>query len=79
VTDRAETFDPIAIIRVLNEHQVRFVVIGGIAAGVQGAEWLTTDLDVVRSRTSGSEAARERPCSSRRGARRPAARRKRSG
>ncbi|MBA3777855.1 MAG: hypothetical protein H0X16_00855 [Chloroflexi bacterium] len=48
--DAAGVFDPIAIIRVLNEHRVRFVVIGGIAAGVQGAMWLTTDLDLVYAR-----------------------------
>lgn len=45
-----DAFDPLAIIRVLNEHQVRFVVIGGIAAGVQGAIWATTDLDIAYAR-----------------------------
>ena len=39
-------FDPLAIIGVLNAHGVRFIVIGGIAAGVQGAMWATTDLDI---------------------------------
>jgi hypothetical protein len=43
-------FDPLAIVRVLNEHGVRFVVIGGIAAGVQGAMWATTDLDITYAR-----------------------------
>lgn len=51
MTDPAvEAFDPLAIIRTLNEHQVRYVVIGGFAAGVQGAVWLTTDLDVCYAR-----------------------------
>jgi hypothetical protein len=51
VTDRApEAFDPIAIIRTLLDHRVRFVVIGGIAAGVQGAMWATTDLDICHAR-----------------------------
>ena len=51
MTDRAPaTFDPIAIIEVLNRHDVPFVVIGGIAAGVQGAMWATFDLDIVYSR-----------------------------
>lgn len=43
-------FDPLAIIGILNEHGVRFVVIGGIAAGVQGAMWATTDLDITYAR-----------------------------
>jgi hypothetical protein len=46
----AAAFDPLAIIRVLKEHGVRFVVIGGIAAGVQGAIWATTDLDITYAR-----------------------------
>jgi hypothetical protein len=45
-----DAFDPLAIIRVLNEHQVRFVVIGGIAAGVQGAIWATADLHIAYAR-----------------------------
>lgn len=47
---RATTFDPLAIIEVLNRHGVPFVVIGGIAAGVQGAMWATFDLDIVYGR-----------------------------
>ena len=43
-------FDPLAIISVLNVHGVQFVVIGGIAAGVQGAMWATADLDIVYGR-----------------------------
>ena len=43
-------FDPLAILGVLNRHGVRFVVIGGIAAGLQGAMWATTDLDIVFAR-----------------------------
>jgi hypothetical protein len=44
-------FDPLGLIGVLNEHGVRFVVIGGIAAGVQGVVWATTDLDICHGRT----------------------------
>lgn len=44
------TFDPLAIIGVLIAHEVRFVVIGDVAAGVQGAIWATTDLDVAYAR-----------------------------
>lgn len=49
-TRGAAAFDPLAMIRILNEHGVRFVVIGGIAAGVQGAIWATTDLDITYAR-----------------------------
>jgi hypothetical protein len=41
-----DAFDPLAIIGVLNRHQVSFAVIRGIAAGVQGAIRATTDLDI---------------------------------
>jgi hypothetical protein len=55
MTERAphglQAFDPLAIIAALNERRVRFVVVGGIAAGVQGAIWATTDLDVVYARS----------------------------
>jgi hypothetical protein len=44
-------FDPLAIIEVLNRHDVRFLVIGGIAAGVQGAMWATFDLDITYGRS----------------------------
>ena len=50
-------FDPLAMIRTLNGHDVRYVVIGGIAAGVQGAMWATFDLDVVYERSPANHAA----------------------
>jgi hypothetical protein len=54
VTDRPPAaFDPLAIMDVLNRHGVPFVVIGGVAAGVQGAMWTTFDLDIVYSREPG--------------------------
>jgi hypothetical protein len=40
-------FDPLGLIAVLNKHGVEYIVIGGIAAGVQGAVWVTADLDLV--------------------------------
>lgn len=46
----AGVFDPLGIIHVLNTHHVAFVVIGGIAAGVQGAMWATIDVDIVYAR-----------------------------
>jgi len=39
-------FDPVSLLRTLNEHQVRFVLIGGIAARLRGAPLLTEDLDI---------------------------------
>ena len=39
-------FDPVEILRVLTEHGVRFVVIGGVAARLRGAPLLTQELDV---------------------------------
>ena len=44
-------FDPLAIIEALNRHDVPYIVIGGIAAGVQGAMWATFDLDITYSRS----------------------------
>jgi hypothetical protein len=44
-------FDPIAIIDVLNRHRVSYLVIGGVAAGVQGAMWATFDLDITYDRS----------------------------
>jgi hypothetical protein len=44
-------FDPLQLIATLNRHGVRFVVIGGIAAGVQGVVWATADLDVCYARS----------------------------
>jgi hypothetical protein len=39
-------FDPVAMLRCLQGHGVRFVVIGGIAARLRGAPLLTVDVDV---------------------------------
>lgn len=47
----AGVFDPRSLIAVLNRHEVRYVVIGGIAAGVQGAIWATFDLDICYDRS----------------------------
>ena len=40
------TFDPTELIRVLEAHAVRYVVIGGMAATLHGAEYVTGDLDI---------------------------------
>jgi hypothetical protein len=39
-------FDPVAVLRVLVESEVDFVVIGGIAARLRGAPLLTQDIDI---------------------------------
>jgi hypothetical protein len=44
-------FEPAEILRVLAEHAVEFVVIGGLAAALHGADYLTVDLDVTPRRT----------------------------
>jgi hypothetical protein len=43
-------FDPLAALRVLVEHGVRFVLIGGYAAALRGSPMLTGDLDVCYAR-----------------------------
>lgn len=39
-------FDPLAALRHLSKHQVRFVIIGGIAARLMGSPTVTGDLDI---------------------------------
>ena len=39
-------YDPVRLLRALDEHGVDFVVIGGVAARLQGAPVLTQDVDV---------------------------------
>ena len=46
----ARTFDPEAILRVLQEHEVDYVLIGGLAASLYGSPHVTTDVDVTPSR-----------------------------
>lgn len=43
-------FDPRPICRILNEHGVRYVVVGGFAAVLHGSALPTADVDVVPSR-----------------------------
>ncbi|MGH9399052.1 MAG: hypothetical protein ACRD00_01695 [Thermoanaerobaculia bacterium] len=44
-------FDPIAAIRRLEKHRVRFVVIGGFAGRLWGSPSLTNDLDICYDRS----------------------------
>ena len=39
-------FDPLAILRTLNEHEVRYLAIGGLAATLYGSPLTTGDLDI---------------------------------
>src|SRR3990172_2336577 len=39
-------FDPVRILRTLEGHGVRYVLIGAVAARLQGAPLLTSDLDI---------------------------------
>lgn len=45
-----ETFDPAAILEVLIRHEVRFVLIGGVAAQAHGSPSITGDLDICYAR-----------------------------
>jgi hypothetical protein len=42
--------DFLEILRVLTAHEVKFIVVGGVSAVLQGAPFTTFDLDVVHSR-----------------------------
>ena len=44
-------FDPLGCLRVLSDHAVRFVVIGGIAGATHGSPSVTQDLDVCYERS----------------------------
>ncbi len=44
--------DFLSLFRTLLEHEVEFIVVGGVAAVLQGAPIATFDLDVVHSRTA---------------------------
>lgn len=44
-------YDPLLALRTLQRHQVRYVVIGGYAAGILGAPIMTNDLDICYERS----------------------------
>lgn len=44
-------FDPVELLRTLQHHEVRFVLIGGIAARLRGAPLLTEDVDITPDQT----------------------------
>lgn len=45
-----QAFDPLRALRLLLRHEVRFVVIGGLAARVWGSPTITNDLDICYER-----------------------------
>lgn len=44
-------FDPVGALQTLQRHDVRFVVIGGVAARLWGSPTMTNDLDICYDRT----------------------------
>ena len=46
----AAAFDPLRILKALNDHDVKFVVIGGIAGRLWGSTTVTNDLDICYAR-----------------------------
>jgi hypothetical protein len=50
----APRFDPVHVLRRLQAHGVRFVLIGGLAAKAHGSPTLTVDIDVCYARDRGN-------------------------
>ncbi|MPZ16399.1 MAG: hypothetical protein GEV06_00580 [Luteitalea sp.] len=50
-------FDPLRVLQVLQEHHVRFVMIGGLAARVWGSPTVTNDLDICYARDASNLSA----------------------
>lgn len=44
------TFDPLGLLRTLNEHRVRYVLIGGYAGAIRGSPLITGDVDICHAR-----------------------------
>lgn len=51
------SFDPLRILKLLQRHDVRFVVIGGIAGRLWGSTTVTNDLDICYARDRANLAA----------------------
>lgn len=49
--DRSPEFQPESVIRLLGRHEVRYVLIGGLAAITHGAPLVTQDVDLCHDRT----------------------------
>ena len=57
----SSNFDILAICEVLAAHQVDYVLIGGVAAVLQGADLLTHDFDLVPEKTDDNLLASPKP------------------
>lgn len=45
-------FDPVALLAALNDHDVSYVIIGGVAAALHGSDQVTRDLDLAYERSA---------------------------
>ncbi|MEJ7792435.1 MAG: hypothetical protein WKF65_10745 [Gaiellaceae bacterium] len=43
----AENFDPLGLLKTLDRHRVTYIVVGGLARIIQGADEMTNGLDIV--------------------------------
>jgi hypothetical protein len=50
-----DAFNPVAILKTLNDHGVDYIVIGGVAATIRGSDAITGDLDICYQRTKVNE------------------------
>jgi hypothetical protein len=50
----ADSFEPDRVLKALLDHDVRFVVIGGLAGNIRGTPIVTHDIDVCYSRDRGN-------------------------
>jgi len=50
----ASVFDPLKILKTLDRHAVKFVIIGGIAGRLWGSTTVTNDLDICYGRDAGN-------------------------
>lgn len=50
-------FDPLRILKTLDRHEVKFVIIGGIAGRLWGSTTVTNDLDICYARDSANLAS----------------------
>lgn len=48
------SFDPVGLLAVLADHEVEYVVIGGLAATLHGSAHVTFDLDITPERSAGN-------------------------
>ncbi|HYT32934.1 MAG TPA: hypothetical protein VEO37_10095, partial [Thermoanaerobaculia bacterium] len=47
---KTSAFDPVAAVRVLEKNNVRYILIGGLAARLWGSPTVTNDLDLCYAR-----------------------------